>query len=324
MRHDTVSMQVLITGVAGFIGSQVAGALLERGDFVIGIDNLNAYYDPSLKEARLRTLASKEGFTFHKVDMTDYDAMQMIVEEHRIERILHLAAQAGVRYSIEHPFTYEKNNELGTLNMLELARHHGVGHMIFASSSSVYGGNTEMPFHEGQDVSRPVSLYAATKKSGELMCHTYHHLYGIRCRCLRFFTVYGPWGRPDMALFTFTRNILEGRPIDVYNHGKMHRDFTFIDDIVQGVVAAIDAEYGYEIFNLARGESVELMTYIRALEDALGMKASMNMMEMQPGDVPATSADISKAQRMLAYAPSTSVPEGVRRFVDWYRSFYQV
>ncbi|MGM5488920.1 MAG: NAD-dependent epimerase/dehydratase family protein, partial [Nanobdellota archaeon] len=258
---------------------------------------------------------------FHQIDITDYDALKEIAR-HGIDKILHLAAQAGVRYSIENPFSYQENNNKGTLNLLEICRHHNIPNFIFASSSSVYGGNTQFPFSEDQDVSHPVSLYAATKKNGELMCYTYHHLYNINCRCLRFFTVYGPWGRPDMALFKFTKGILENKPIDVYNHGKMKRDFTYIQDIVQGVIAAIDNDYQYEIFNLARGEVVELMEYIRALEQALGKKAQMNLMEMQPGDVPHTEADITKAQRMLGYAPKTSVKQGVQQFVDWYREYY--
>ncbi|MFO7711087.1 MAG: SDR family NAD(P)-dependent oxidoreductase [Candidatus Woesearchaeota archaeon] len=316
-------MKIAITGAAGFIGSSVAKELIERGDTVIGIDNLNDYYDPELKKARLESLEHKN-FHFYQEDITDYDALREIASNHKIDKILHLAAQAGVRYSIENPFSYQENNNKGTLNLLEICRHYNIPNFIFASSSSVYGGNKELPFSEDQDVSHPVSLYAATKKNGELMCYTYHHLYNINCRCLRFFTVYGPWGRPDMALFKFTRSILENKPIDVYNYGKMKRDFTFIKDIVQGVIAAIDNDYQYEIFNLARGEVVELMDYIKSLEEALGKKAQMNLMEIQPGDVPHTEADISKAQKMLAYAPKTSVKEGVQKFVEWYKEYYEV
>ena len=314
-------MIIAITGAAGFIGSSVAKRLLARGDTVIGIDNLNEYYDPELKKARLKDIQHKN-FHFHQTDITDYEALKEIATKFQIDKILHLAAQAGVRYSIENPFSYQENNNKGTLNLLEICRHHNIPNFIFASSSSVYGGNTQFPFSEDQDVSHPVSLYAATKKNGELMCYTYHHLYNINCRCLRFFTVYGPWGRPDMALFKFTKGILENKPIDVYNHGKMKRDFTYIQDIVLGVIAAIDNDYQYEIFNLARGEVVELMEYIRALEQALGKKAQMNLMEIQPGDVPHTEADITKAQRMLGYAPKTSVKQGVQQFVDWYKEYY--
>mgnify|MGYP006288876485 CR=1 FL=1 len=312
-------MKILITGAAGFIGASVARYLIERGDQVVGIDNLNDYYDPALKKARLAVLQEHDNFDFHKMDITDYEALRELPP---VDKILHLAAQAGVRYSIDHPFTYEESNLKGTLHLLELARHKEIKDFICASSSSVYGGNTKIPFSEDDEVNKPISLYAATKRSTELMCYTYNHLYGIRSRCLRFFTVYGPWGRPDMALFKFTKNIMEGREIDVYNQGKMKRDFTFITDIVQGVIGAIDNDYEYEIFNLARGEVVELMTYIEALEKSLGIKAKKRMMGMQPGDVPHTEADIKKARSMLGYNPQVSVADGVKRFVDWYKGYY--
>lgn len=313
---------ILLTGTAGFIGSSVAKRLLERGDRVIGIDSLNDYYDVNLKKARLSFLESRN-FRFNQIDITDYDAIEKAADE-RIDKVVHLAAQAGVRYSIENPFSYQETNNKGTLNLLELARHKGIKDFIFASSSSVYGGLTENPFREGMNVDKPISLYAATKRNGELMCYTYHHLYGIRSRCLRFFTVYGPFGRPDMALFKFTKSILEGREIEVYNHGKMKRDFTYIDDIRDGTIAAIDNGYEYEIFNLAAGNTVELMDFINCLEKHLGRKAKKRMMDIQPGDVPETSGDISKARNKLRYEPKTGYDEGIRNFVDWYRDFYKV
>jgi len=315
-------MGILVTGAAGFIGFSVAQELLKRGDVVIGIDNLNEYYDPELKKARLKILQESDNFTFYKTDICDYKALCEIAKEIKIDKILHLAAQAGVRYSIENPHSYEESNNKGTLNMLEMARHNEIKHFVFASSSSVYGGLTEMPFKETQMVNKPISLYAATKIEGELMCYSYNHLYKLKCRCLRFFTVYGPWGRPDMALFDFTKKILAGSAIDVYNHGNMKRDFTYIADIVSGVIAAIDCDYDYEIFNLACGNSVGLMHYIEVLEDSLGKTAEKNMMGMQPGDVPETSADISKAQKMLNYDPKTTVDVGVQEFVSWYTEHY--
>jgi len=319
-----MSNTILISGGAGFIGYTTGRKLLERGDKVIAVDNLSDYYDPELKKSRLRILEQYDNFKFYNVDITDYAALEKIAQQEKIDKIFHLAAQAGVRYSIENPFSYQETNNKGTLNLLELARHYGIKNFISASSSSVYGGNTEMPFREDQEVNKPISLYAATKRNGELMCYTYKHLYGINARCLRFFTVYGPWGRPDMALFKFTKNIIAGEPIDVYNEGKMRRDFTYIDDIVNGAIGAIDNDYEYEIFNIARGEVVELMEYIHALEDALGIKAKFNMMGMQDGDVPATEADISKAKKMLNYNPQTSVKEGVEQFVKWYKEYYKI
>ena len=317
-------MNVLITGCAGFIGSRVAKMLLERGDLVVGIDNLNDYYDVSLKEARLEILKGFEGFVFEKGDVADYDFLKEVAKSNKIDKILHLAAQAGVRYSLTNPMSYEESNNKGTLNMLELARHFNIKDFVFASSSSVYGGVKEYPFSEEMDVSKPVSLYAATKRNGELICYTYHHLFNIRCRCLRFFTVYGPYGRPDMALFLFTSKILRGEPIGVYNNGKMIRDFTFVDDIARGVVSAIDNDYDYEIFNLACGKPEKLMRYIEVLENNLGVKAKKNMMPLQQGDVERTEADISKAQRMLNYNPKTKIEEGIKEFVKWYKEYYKV
>jgi len=314
---------ILITGAAGFIGQATAKVLLKRGDRVIGIDNLNPYYDPNLKKARLKILKGYKRFTFHKGDISDYKAIEKAIKGKKIDCILHLAAQAGVRYSIDHPFLYEESNLKATLNLLEIARHHKIKDFVFSSSSSVYGGITEFPFREEMKIDKPVSLYAATKGAGELMCHAYHRLYGTNFRCLRFFTVYGPWGRPDMALFTFTGKILKGDPIDVYNKGEMYRDFTYIDDIVQGVVASIDSGHGFEIFNLARGRSEKLLRYIEVLEGCLGKKAKKRMLPMQKGDVEKTDADISKARKMLRYHPKTSIEEGVRNFVEWYKEYYK-
>lgn len=315
---------VFITGIAGFIGSSTAKKLLDKGYRVVGVDNLNDYYDPKLKKARLDLLKSySDNVKIYKADITDYKVMDKIFSNEKIDKVCHLAAQAGVRYSIENPFAYQEVNLLGTLNMLELCRHHGVKDFIYASSSSVYGNNDKMPFSEKHPIDTPMSLYAATKKANEAMAYTYHHLYGLNCTGLRFFTVYGPWGRPDMALFKFTKGVIEQTSIDVYNYGKMFRDFTYIDDIVDGVIKSLEKSYPYEIFNLAKGETVELLTYIEEIENTLGKKAIMNMMPIQPGDVPKTSADITKAQDMLGYAPKTSVDEGVRNFVNWYIEYYK-
>lgn len=317
-------MNVLITGCAGFIGSRVARMLLERGDKVIGVDNLNDYYDVSLKQARLDILKKFEGFVFMRGDVADYDFLEEVAKSNKIDKILHLAAQAGVRYSLINPMSYEDANNKGTLNMLEIARHFNVKDFVFASSSSVYGGIKEYPFHEDMDVSKPVSLYAASKRNGELICYTYHHLFNIRCRCLRFFTVYGPYGRPDMALFLFTSKILKGEPIDVYNKGDMIRDFTFVDDIARGVVSALDNDYEYEIFNLACGNPEKLTKYIEVLEENLNIKAKKNMMPIQQGDVQRTEASIEKAQKMLNYNPKTRIEQGIKEFVQWYKEYYEV
>ena len=313
---------ILVTGAAGFIGSWTAEALAKRGDRVVGIDNFTPYYDVTLKRARAKRLADR--VPIEECDITDQAAVRKVFDDHGVDRVCHLAAQAGVRYSLENPFAYENANNLGTLVLLETCRDRGVRSFVYASSSSVYGGNTKIPFAESDSVDRPVSLYAATKKYNELMAHTYHHLYGIRCTGLRFFTVYGPWGRPDMALFKFTEAILKGRPIDVYNHGKMKRDFTFITDIVDGVVAAVDKSYAYEIFNLGNSQTVELSDFIACVEKELGAKAAKNLMPMQPGDVPETFADIEKPRRMLGFQPKVRIEEGVAKFVRWYKEYYKV
>jgi len=309
---------ILVTGAAGFIGFHTAKKLLERGDKIIGIDNLNDYYDVSLKEARLNILKKFQNFSFYKKDISE----EIKVQE-KIDSICHLAAQAGVRYSIENPLVYEISNSLGTLQVFEFARKNKIKTIVYASSSSVYGNNPHAPFKETMQLDKPISLYAATKKSNELYAYTYHHLFGINMTGLRFFTVYGPWGRPDMAPFKFTKNILEGKEIDVYNNGKMQRDFTYVEDIVSGIVSALDKEYAFEIFNLARGESVELMSFIRAVEEAAGKKAKINFKPMQPGDVLLTSGDISKAKKMLDYNPKTSIGEGIKNFVNWYKEYYK-
>jgi len=334
-------MRVLVTGAAGFIGYHVAGRLLARGDEVIGLDNLNAYYDPTLKEARLARLASQRGFRFERIDLADRKAMEALFAGGGIGRVVHLAAQAGVRYSIENPHAYADSNLTGTLHVLEGCRHHGVEHLVFASTSSVYGANTKMPFSVHDNVDHPLSFYAATKKANELMAHTYAGLYRLPVTGLRFFTVYGPWGRPDMALFQFTRNILAGKPIDVFNYGKHRRDFTYVDDIAAGVVAALDhiatpnpswdgnssdpatSLAPYRIYNIGNNRPVELMHYIAVLEDCLGRKAEKNLLPLQVGDVPDTWADAEDLVRDVGYRPSTPVEEGVAKFVGWYLEYYR-
>lgn len=335
-------MTILVTGAAGFIGYHVASRLLDRGDAVIGLDNLNAYYDVSLKEARLARLLERAAFRFVKLDLADRAGMARLFEAERPPRVVHLAAQAGVRYSLQNPHAYIDSNVAGFMNVLEGCRHHGAEHLVYASSSSVYGGNARLPFSEHDNVDHPVSLYAATKKANELMAHTYSHLFRLPATGLRFFTVYGPWGRPDMALFLFTRAILEGRPIDVFNHGRMVRDFTYIDDIVEGVVRLLDrpaepdpafdaaqpdpgtSHAPYRVFNIGNSQPVPLDEYIEALEEALGRKAQRNYLPMQPGDVPATSADTRELDAWVGFKPGTPVREGVRRFVEWYRGHYRV
>ncbi|WP_028312035.1 NAD-dependent epimerase [Derxia gummosa] len=338
-------MKVLVTGAAGFIGMQVALALLARGDEVVGIDNLNDYYDPTLKTARLDAIAASAGaarFRFRKLDIANGAALSTLFAAERFDRVVHLAAQAGVRYSLQNAGAYASSNLLGFVNTLEGCRHHGVEHLVYASSSSVYGGNAKMPFVETDAVDHPVSLYAASKKANELMAHTYSHLYGLPTTGLRFFTVYGPWGRPDMAPFIFARAILAGEPIKVFNHGKMRRDFTFIDDIVAGVIGALDRipqpDPGYDrtrassaaswapyrIFNIGRSEPVELMDFIDALESELGCKAVRQLMPMQPGDVEATFADTSALEAWTGVQPRVSLAEGVKRFAAWYRGYYAV
>jgi len=333
-------MRVLVTGAAGFIGYHLSEAMLARGDEVVGVDVVNDYYDPTLKEARLERLRRHAAFSFHRVDIADRDAFPRVVRDAAPARMVHLAAQAGVRYSLTHPQAYIDANLVGFGNVLEACRHTGVEHLVYASSSSVYGANTKMPFSVHDVVDHPVSLYAATKKANELMAHTYSHLYRLPTTGLRFFTVYGPWGRPDMALFLFTKAILAGRPIDVFNHGKMRRDFTYIDDIVEGVVRVTDripepdpdwtgdapdpatSNAPWRVYNIGNNEPVELMHLIRTLEDALGQTAEKNMMDIQPGDVPATYADVDALVQDVGFKPATPIEEGVRRFVDWYRSYY--
>ena len=333
-------MTILVTGAAGFIGFHVCQALLARGASVLGVDNLNDYYAVSLKEDRLRQLQGMDGFRFARMDVADRQAMARLFVDEAPERVIHLAAQAGVRYSLEHPQAYVDSNLVGFANVLEGCRHAGVAHLVFASSSSVYGANTKMPFSVHDNVDHPISLYAATKKANELMAHSYAHLYGIPATGLRFFTVYGPWGRPDMAYFRFARAIFNGEPIDVYNHGRMRRDFTYIDDIVEGVLRVLDAPPAgtpawsgdapdpgtsrapYRIFNIGNDQPVELMAFIAALEKAIGREANKRMLPMQPGDVPATWADVDDLRRAVGYAPKTPIDAGLRRFVDWYRDYY--
>jgi len=335
-------MNILVTGVAGFIGSALALKLLERGDTVHGIDNLNDYYEVALKKARLERLLVREKFSFGQLDIADKPGMESLFSRQKFDAVVNLAAQAGVRYSLENPHLYIQSNVVGFCNILEGCRHTRVGHLVFASSSSVYGANTKLPFSEHDNIDHPISLYAATKKANELMAHTYAHLYGLPCTGLRFFTVYGPWGRPDMALFKFTRNILEGKPIPVFNRGDMVRDFTYIDDIVEGVVRSIDrparpdpawngalpdparSKAPYRIYNIGNNKPVQLMRYIEVLERCLGKKAQIEMLPMQPGDVPATMADVSALQADIGYRPKTTVEEGIPRFVEWYRSYYRL
>jgi UDP-glucuronate 4-epimerase len=313
---------LLVTGAAGFIGFHLCKKLLEAGNQVIGVDNLNPYYDVSLKRARLDLLRSRKDFHFYKEDIENLSGLKEIFKRHAIGRICNLAAQAGVRHSLKDPFSYQKSNLQGFLNLLELAREHGVANFVFASS--VYGSNTKIPFSVEDRVDTPVSLYGATKRANELMAHAYSHLFQIPCTGLRYFTVYGPWGRPDMALFLFTDAILKSRPINVYNYGRMRRDFTYIDDIVEGTVAALEKPFAYEIFNLGNSNATELMDFIGIIEEELGREAKKNMMPLQPGDVLETSADIQKSKEMIGFIPKTSLREGIRHFVAWYREYYKV
>ena len=335
-------MKVLVTGAAGFIGSGTARQLLERGDEVVGLDNFNDYYDVSLKEARAETLAPFENFSMRRIDLADRDALEALFAEEKFDKVVHLAAQAGVRYSIENPHTYIESNIVGTLHVLEGCRHNDVQHLVYASSSSVYGANTTMPFSIHQNVDHPLALYGATKKSNELMAHTYSNLYDLPTTGLRFFTVYGPFGRPDMALFLFTKNIFEGKPIDVFNYGKHRRDFTYIDDIVSGVIHTLDhtataneqwdaaspdpgtSKAPYRIYNIGNQQPIELMRYIEIIEECVGKKAEVNMLPMQPGDVPDTWADTEALSLDVGYAPNTPIEVGVKNFVDWYREYYNV
>lgn len=334
-------MRVLVTGAAGFIGSHLSERLLARGDEVLGYDNLNAYYDPTLKEARLAKLTPKDGFSFVRASLEDRAALEAAFDEFKPQRVVNLAAQAGVRYSLENPHAYIDSNIVGFLNILEACRHRGIEHLVYASSSSVYGANRKLPFAVEDSVDHPVSLYAASKKANELMAHTYSHLFNLPTTGLRFFTVYGPWGRPDMALFLFTKKILAGEPIDVFNHGHHTRDFTYIDDIVEGVIRTLDRVPGadpnydplaptpasslapYRVYNIGNHQPVELLRYIEVLEECLGRKAEKRLLPLQPGDVPDTYADVEALSRDTGYSPSTPIETGVRRFADWYRAFYQ-
>jgi UDP-glucuronate 4-epimerase len=333
--------KVLVTGCAGFIGFHVAQRLLERGDQVVGLDNLNDYYDVSLKEARLAQLTGRAGFSFSKLDLKSREGMEETFKTNSFDKVIHLAAQAGVRYSLKNPHAYVESNLVGFLNVLEGCRHTRVEHLVFASSSSVYGMNTRMPFSVHQKVDHPVSLYAATKKANELMAHAYAHLYRLPCTGLRFFTVYGPWGRPDMAFFIFSKSILAGKPIDVFNYGRMRRDFTYIDDIVEGVVRVMEkiprpdpawrggdpgggrSSAPYRLYNIGNNNPVELMEMVRLLETKLGKKAKMNLLPLQPGDIPATYADIEDLALDVGFKPKTTIEEGISRFVDWYRKYYR-
>ena len=335
-------MQILVTGAAGFIGSTLALRLLARGDRVIGIDNLNDYYDVSLKEARLERLRAHAGFEFEKIDIVDRERIARLFAGRRFDAVMHLAAQAGVRYSIENPAAYVDANLVGFGNVIEGARRSNAGHFVFASSSSVYGANARLPFAEDDNIDHPVSLYAATKKANELIAHSYAHLYRLPCTGLRFFTVYGPWGRPDMALFKFTRGMLAGEAIPVFNRGEMVRDFTYVDDIVEGVARVIDrpaqadpawsarapspssSNAPYRIYNIGNSQPVKLMRYIEVLEQCLGRKAKLDLLPLQAGDVPETIADVSRLEAAVGFRPSTPVEVGIKRFVEWYRAYYRV
>ncbi|MHB8866528.1 MAG: NAD-dependent epimerase [Pirellulaceae bacterium] len=330
---------MLVTGAAGFIGFHLSARLLDRGDTIVGLDNLNDYYDVQLKQDRLAQLQGRQGFTFLRMDLADRTGIAGLFENHSFDVVVNLAAQAGVRYSLTNPHAYVDSNLVGFVNVLEGCRHARVKHLVYASSSSVYGANTRMPFSVHQNVDHPVSLYAATKKANELMAHTYSHLYGLPTTGLRFFTVYGPWGRPDMALYLFTKAIIEDRPIDVFNEGKMRRDFTYVDDIVEGVIRVADrppqpdpgwsgdcpdpgtSRAAYRIYNIGNHQPVELQHFIATLEKALGKSARKNLLPMQPGDVPATYADVDDLMRDVGFRPATPIEQGVQRFVDWYREY---
>lgn len=334
-------MKILVTGAAGFIGYFTAKQLLDRGDTVVGLDNFNDYYDVSLKEARAARLEPYERFSMARISLEDRAAVETLFENQKFDRVVHLAAQAGVRYSLENPHSYIDANIVGTLHILEGCRHHGVEHLVYASSSSVYGANSTMPFSVHHNVDHPLALYGATKKANELMAHTYSNLYGLPTTGLRFFTVYGPYGRPDMALFKFTRNIIEGKPIDVFNYGNHRRDFTYVDDIVEGVIRTLDhtaapnenwdpanpdpgtSRAPYRLYNIGNQKPVELMRYIEVIEDCVGKKAEKNLLPMQPGDVPDTWADTEDLAADVGYQPSTPIEVGVRNFVDWYLEFYK-
>lgn len=333
-------MNILVTGAAGFIGFNVCQYLLNRGDTVIGIDNLNDYYDVNLKHSRLKKL-NHENFTFLKIDISDKDAIDSIFKEYNIKKVVNLAAQAGVRYSIENPWSYLNSNLTGFLSVLEACRHNKIKHLVYASSSSVYGANTSLPFQVEDNVDHPLSLYAATKKSNELMAHSYSNLYQLPTTGLRFFTVYGPWGRPDMALFLFTKNIIAGKPIKVFNYGNHTRDFTYIDDIVKGIVRVLDktpkadpdhdfsisdpgsSSAPYKVYNIGNNNPVKLLDYINAIENALGIKAVMELLPLQQGDVPDSNADVSRLEADVGFKPDTTVQDGINDFIKWYRSYYK-
>lgn len=334
-------MKILITGAAGFIGFYVARKLLERGEQVVGIDNLNDYYDPRLKKARLEILQDCSKFEFEKIDVSDRVIIEGLFAKHDFDQVIHLAAQAGVRYSIENPHVYMQSNIVGFLNVLEGVRHNNIEHFVYASSSSVYGANTLQPYSEQHNVDHPVSLYAASKKANELMAHSYSSLYGIKTTGLRFFTVYGPWGRPDMAFFKFTKGIIEGETIDIYNNGEMERDFSYIDDIVEGIVRVLDnppvgnpdwngdapdpaTSYSYyRVFNIGNSSPVKLMDFVKAIENATGKKANKNFMPMQAGDVPSTCADVSELEEAVGFKPNTPIQTGINNFVAWYKEYYK-
>ena len=335
-------MKVLVTGTAGFIGNELALRLLARGDEIIGVDNLNDYYDVSLKEARLARIKDHANFTEEPINIEDRDAIEHVFAKHKPQRVVNLAAQAGVRYSLKNPHAYVDSNIVGFVNILEGCRHNDIEHLVYASSSSVYGANTKMPFSIHHNVDHPVSLYAASKKANELMAHTYSHLYKLPTTGLRFFTVYGPWGRPDMALFIFTKKIIDGDPIDVFNYGKCRRDFTYIDDIVEGVIRTLDnvptpnsdwsgdapdpgtSAAPYRIYNIGNNQPVELSRFIEIIEQNIGKEANKNLMPLQPGDVPATYADIDDLMNDVGFKPDTSIEDGIARFVAWYKDYYNV
>ena len=335
-------MKLIITGSAGFIGSSLCVKLLERGDEVIGIDNHNNYYDPKIKEARIERLSKKSNYQHYRIDISDGKSLDKVFKDHKPQRVVNLAAQAGVRYSMENPLAYINSNILGFAHILENCRHYNIEHLVYASTSSVYGANTKMPFSEHDSANHPLSVYAASKKSNELMAHSYSHLYQLPTTGLRFFTVYGPWGRPDMALFKFTKAILENKPIEVFNHGKHTRDFTYIDDIVEGIIQTFDnpatcnlswdsnkpdpatSKVPWCIYNIGNNKQVQLMDYIDALEKALGKKAKVNFLPLQPGDVPDTYASTDNLKEKFNYQPSTLIIDGVSQFVKWYKNYYQV
>ncbi|MDD3363428.1 MAG: NAD-dependent epimerase/dehydratase family protein [Syntrophomonas sp.] len=315
-------MAYLVTGAAGFIGFNVARALLSRGDTVVGLDNINDYYAPSLKMDRLEQLKSFMNFKFYRGDITDYELLEKLFKNGKFKKVCHLAAQAGVGYSLKNPFAYQKSNIEGFLNILELCRHFEIQNLVYASSSSVYGNNSRLPFNIDDRTDQPVSFYAASKKANELMAYTYHHLYGLKCSGLRFFTVYGPWGRPDMAYYKFTKAIVEGKTVELYNNGKMKRDFTFIDDIVVGILAALDRDYDFEIFNLGCSSPVDLKYLVECLENGLGVTAKISYLPAQPGEVEITYADIDYSTLKLDFIPATTIEMGIAKFIEWYINYY--